>query len=562
MSDVTEGSQAPLGAMELLQQWGIASTGETADKEERPDWRAPESVERLEEWQRCRDAFEGTSALIANARTYIPKHPLEHLSDYRARVAHSAVFNTYAAVIDGLVGLAYAKAPTFGKDVHPTIIEHAENIDGAGTTLHNFAQELTEDGLTVGTSGFMVYYPPRPPDATAQDELNGTLRPYWRRIHIEDVISWDDATIGARTYLTQLVIRESLKRKKGRFGRETVEVYREFLHDVEHHGIAAPVTWILWEKRTDEKKKVTFVPIQGGFIQTSKGVSLSRIPYVGVLMGRRRNRMIARPRLHDLLDLMMKGFRIDSDRCWLMHKACVPIPVRKGYKAPTDADGKPIRGNRRGAAASNVIMDLPADTPERSGASFSWAEISGTGFQPTKDELEKLKAEQGALGLSFLAPSTRQAETADARRLDARIENASLSTLMSVVESAIEEGLILHAEYLGLTVTTAGEQSGGSWTCNRDYERTILSEGMIKIYSELVLSDQLTLETFLEILLQGRALPDGFNIEQEATRLKRIAADRAEEAARRYAEMATRLATTRETDPSTGSSESPLDAAA
>ena len=35
-----------------------------------------------------------------------------------------------------------------------------------------------------------------------------------------------------------------------------------------------------------------------------------------------------------------------------------------------------------------------------------------------------------------------------------------LSTLMSVVESAIEEGLILHAEYLGLTVTTAGEQSG------------------------------------------------------------------------------------------------------
>ena len=42
---------------------------------------------------------------------------------------------------------------------------------------------------------------------------------------------------------------------------------------------------------------------------------------------------------------------------------------------------------------------------------------------------------------------------------------------------------------------------------------------MIKIYSELVLSDQLTLETFLEILLQGRALPDGFNIEQEAIRL-------------------------------------------
>ena len=133
--------------------------------------------------------------------------------------------------------------------------------------------------------------------------------------------------------------------------------------------------------------------------------------------------MIARPRLHDLLDLMMKGFRIDSDRCWLMHGLRAD-PRSEGVQGADRCGWQADPGHRRGAAASNVIMDLPADTPERSGRR-SRGPRSGTGFQPTKDELEKLKAEQGALGLSFLAPSTCQAETADARRLDARIENAA-----------------------------------------------------------------------------------------------------------------------------------------
>ena len=154
MSDVTEGSQAPWGygtpaAVGHRLDW------ETADKEERPDWRAPESVERLEEWQRCRDAFEGTSALIANARPTsrsTPSNTSRTIAPARAlrRVQHVRCGDRWAG------GARVCQGSHVREDIHPTIIEHAENIDGAGTTLHNFAQELTEDGLTVGTSGFMV----------------------------------------------------------------------------------------------------------------------------------------------------------------------------------------------------------------------------------------------------------------------------------------------------------------------------------------------------------------------------------------------------------------------
>lgn len=524
---------------------------------DRPDWRDPESRAMEGIWQTCRDAYDGTDAMLARPKRYLPKHRKEKPEDYRARCEHSAVFNTYAATVNGLTGLAFAKEPTLGKDVPAAIREHAENIDGAGTTLGNFARELTEDGIAVGTSGFMVLYPPRPAGATAEAEINGTLRPYWRRIRVEDVYSWDHATVGAREMLTQLVVREQVRRRAGRFGYETVTHYREFRHDVTGPlGLKEPVTYIVWEERqTDRKKRSELVPVSTGFIVNGRGESLSRIPYVGVLMGRRVNKMFGRPLLKDLLDLMLKAFRIDSDRSYLMHLACVPIPLRKGYQSPArvaaigDAQGNVAqiaRATGGAVAAPNVLMDLPADTPQASGIDFRWVEIQGTAFAPTKDELEKLKAEMGALGLQFLAPSTRAAETEGARRLDARIENATLSSLLSRVESAIEEGQILHAEYLGLDATVFGEQSGGSFTCNRDFERTVLSEAMIKVYSDLVMAEQLTLETFLELLRQGRALPDGVSIEQEIGRLRGLLFDRH---TRELAALKDRQATATDTPP-------------
>jgi hypothetical protein len=539
-------STAPEGIniQELLAN-AMRPVGADADASDRVDWLDPEAKAMSATWRRGRDAYQGTDGLLARPQRYLPKHKKEKPEDYKTRCEHSAAFNAFYATVNGLTSMAFAKEPTLGDDVHEQLREHAENIDGAGTPLNVFARELTEEGFTVGTSGFMVLYPPRPEGATAFDEKQGVLRPYWRHIAVEDVYSWDHATVGAREYLTRLVVREQVKRRKGRYGSELVTTYREFIHDVETGGIEAPVLWIQWEERkTDATKRSEFVPIGGGFITTKTGQSLSRIPYVGVLLGRRQGKMFARPALKDLLDLMLKAFRIDSDRTYLMHIGCVPIPMRKGYRSRaattrvSNADGSVTEVPRADTGATfgiNVLQDLPADTKEAFGVDFRWVEITGNAFNPTKDELEKLKAEMGAMGLQFLAPSTRAAETEGARRIDARVENASLSAMMSRVESAIEEGLILHAEYLGIAEVQSGEQSGGSWTVNRDYERTVLSVEMIKAYAELVTLELLTHDTFLDILQQGRALNDGFDAKTEIRRLRLISTRHQKQAEEAYA---------------------------
>ncbi len=533
----------------------LATIGHDAEDTDRPDWRDPVSVAHQDLWMRCREAYEGTDALLANARRYLPKHKKEKAEDYNARVAHSAAFNAYGITITGLLGLAFAKEPTLGADVPRQLKAHAENIDGRGTPLALFARNLAEEGMVVGSAGFMVLYPPRPADATARDEHEGVLRPYWAPILIEDVYSWDYQTVGAREVMTQLVVREFTRKRKGRFGFERVTRFREFRRDVEMLGLAAPVEFAVWEERktTTAGSTVTeLVPIESGVLTNGVGAPFSRIPFVPTILGRATSPVTARPPLKDLLDIMLKAFRIDSDRTFLMHQACVPIPVRKGYVSPQraamlgDSQGQmaPAARTGGGAAAPNVLMDLPADTKDFSGASFGWAEITGSAFAPTKDEMEKLKAEMGALGMAFLAPSTRAAETADARRLDARIENASLASSMSRLESVIEEGLILHAEYLGLAITKDSEKSGGSFTVNRDYERTVLSDAAITTYSNLVLADQLTLETFYAILQQGRALPDGFDAKKEVAQLALMSFDGSAKAAE--------IPPTRPADPTSG----------
>ncbi len=556
-----------MATTENLAPLPIASLGESpsaggdAEATDRPDWRDPASAAMLDVWSRCRDAYEGTDALLANARRYLPKHPKEKPADYAARCAHSAVFNAYGAVIAGLTGLAFAKPATLGADVPKAIRDHAENIDGRGRTLPLFARDLTKDGLTVGSTGFMVLYPPRPESATAKDEQDGLLRPYWIDLKVEDILSWDEATIGAKVMTTQLVFRERVRVRHGRFGNRTVVRFREFRHDVTGPlGLLEPVTYAVWEERTRTDrpgKRTECVLLEEGTLVNGRGAPFSRIPFIPVILGDPTSLVTARPSLKNLLDLMLKLFRIDSDRTFLMHLACVPIPVRKGYVAPRDASGKPQPG---GVAASNVLMDLPADTPQASGASFSWAEITGSAFEPTQREIEKLKADMGAVGLQFLAPSTRAAETEGARRLDARIENASLSSTISTVEAAVEEGLKLHAEYMGIELVTNGEQSGGSFTANRDYERTVLSEAMIKVYSDLVLADQMTLETFYLILQQGRALPDGFDVAKEVSRLQGLLGDRMDAARVRGIALAPDPTEDPSTDPSTDQSTDPAPA--
>jgi hypothetical protein len=470
-----------------------------------PDTARDEVTALQSVWSDARDVMGGTRALLANVEKYLPKHPKERDADYSRRAKRAVLYNAYARTIKGSVGLIFARPCQLGDDVPRDLRTHWEDLDGLGTHGDVWLRGLATDGAATGTAGFLVEYPATDGPVTLADQQARNLRPYWVPVKAEDIVTWDLGTTSTgRTTLTMLALRESVDRRVGRFGIEKVKRIRVYYHDPATGLVSAEV----WEEMTTEQGKefavVAEYPIVGP----------SRIPFVPLLLGAPTSFLTAAPPLLDLLDLNVTHFQVKAGRLHLMHLCCVPIPVRKGYVAPLSQDG--AAPAPRIGLAPNVLQDLP---PE---GDFFWREPAGTAFAPTAEELRELEKQMAAIGLAFLAAETRQAETAEAKRIDSLAQNATLIALAGTIDDAVEQGLALHAEYLGLARTApAGVPSGGSFSTNRDFERTVLDPGTLKTLSEMQGAGQLTLDTLWALMEQGGSLPDGFDARKERAELER-----------------------------------------
>jgi hypothetical protein len=111
------------------------------------------------------------------------------------------------------------------------------------------------------------------------------------------------------------------------------------------------------------------------------------------------------------------------------------------------------------------------------GGDFKWVEPAGTGLERLALlVLEKLR-QIAALGVSFLMTDTRAAETAEAKRLDAAAENATLATAATGIQDAINLALEIHAWYLGI------EKVGAPvLTISHDFESTTMAADIMQAY--------------------------------------------------------------------------------
>jgi hypothetical protein len=82
-------------------------------------------------------------------------------------------------------------------------------------------------------------------------------------------------------------------------------------------------------------------------------------------------------------------------------------------------------------------------------------------LDPSNKSLEKVEQQMGAAGLAFLAPDTRAAETAEAKRIDEKAQNASLRSVARAVQDCLESAFGFAGQYI--------KQPAGSVTINADF---------------------------------------------------------------------------------------------
>ena len=444
-----------------------------------------------------RDIEAGYSQVKKQTIKYLPKWPKETPENYAIRLNRPAFFNAYARTTGGLTGMVFRRNPVLDKDVPDKIKDHWENIDNAGTHGDVFAKRVFHDTIVAGHAGILVDFPTATAD-TKEDEKALGLRPAWRHIAKENMISWRTETVNGKLVLTQLVLNEPTVIPDGAYGEKEVERYRVFrLGNVagEKEPPRQGVRWDLFGAESKQEPK----HLGGGEM-----VGVSEIPFVPIYANE-TGFLKSKPPLIDLAWLVIAHYQTNSDMLNAAHIANTPVPVFIGVEV-----------EEKITLGTHTAITIP--NPEGSAA---WMETEGKAINTTKGILADMRTEMSVLGLGILERRPMTAETATAKRIDRSEKDSQLSAAARSLEDGIERAMGFHAQFMGIADENG---DGGSIQLNRDYQELSLTPDQIRVYSDVVKEKQLSPETLWAILVEGNALPSNFNVMEELERIKAMSA--------------------------------------
>lgn len=489
------------------------------NKNNRPDYVCAALSRMLPDMQIVRDVTAGTRAVRAASAAYLPKNAAEPDQSYQKRLAVAALYPATARTWQGLVGMVFRREAEPAEDC-PEIIRgvegtgdaeavegHWENIDNAGTHGTVFSQELFAEAVRDGHAAILVDAPPMPGDTplSIADEQALGLRPYWIRYSADQVISWRHTVENGKTYLQQVVFAEETMEPDGEYGEKAVKRFRVLRRGTlveELTGTVLPVV-------SFEVLKLVVIDGKEDFVSEASGVirNQDEIP-VAFLFTRKKGPMESTPPLLALAEQNLRHYRFES-RFEKSTEMCLPIPIRVGA---SEVEKKLI-------ISEDGLIDVPA------GGDFKFAEATGTSLAPIQTEIDKIESRMARLGLALLEPTSGPSgqQTATESVLDHVKEESELSSWVRALKDCLERALYFHAKYLGF-------ESGGSMDLQAVIEDMTLPPEMLRILSDMVDRNQLTVETLWSKMASAEVLKDGFDPNKEKAGIEAAKAEAMQQA--------------------------------
>lgn len=468
-----------------------------------PNYARPEYVESEGELTLIADEMGGTKAMHARSTEYIRKWSGEKKENYKIRRLCESFFEGFGRTLSAAVGMLFAKPPAIEwNEAEAIATEHWDNIDGVGTKGTVFAKRFSEATTRDGLALILVDHPSPPKDekgkpveVTGELEERLALRPRWAMYDRMAAINWFHEEIDNRLTLTRLVLYEPATERDGAYGVKPVHRYRvlELVESAE--GRLAK--WTLYRMNTEPGQATaeTFTEEDSGEFTNKSGERASFLPVSIGYAGRTDTPMQAAPPLLGVAYANLSHWQLSTSLRFNSEVAGFAQPTVIGELA-TDATGNPVPFE----IGPLVLVHLAE------GGEFKWSEPEGTGLDRLANlVLEKLR-QIGALGVSFLMSDTRAAETAEAKRLDASAENATLATAAQGIEDALNMAWAHHAWFLGV-------ENAPVITISRDFESTALASDIMRAYVD-GLNAGLPPRILLEAWQQGGRIPEDADLDQ------------------------------------------------
>jgi hypothetical protein len=509
-----------------------------------PNYVRPEAQKVRWDLELIADLLAGTRRMWdqSAAKKYIRRWEAETQKIYEIRRQCETLFEGFARVLSAAVGMLFAKPPVVEwNQSEAAMTEHWANLDGLGTAGPVLCKRYSEQTLRDGLGLILVDHPPAPDGetVTAEREAALNLRPHWALYGRLQILSWRLDKIDNQTTTVQIVLEECTAKNTGTYGVEERKRYRVLRLVPAPAELGAEAggwraEWELFEETKDGRATNGFASVGQGEFRNRQGEVADRLPIGAGYTGRTEAPFCASLPLLGVAYANLAHWQLSTNLRFYRDLAAFPQPVIIGDLAnetvmAAGGEASTVPGKFRVGPA--VAVHLKGE-----GSSFEWKAPPTEAFAALENGIKEKLQQMGELGMSFLTPDTRAAETAEAKRLDATAENSTLATAAQGIEDALNAALEWHAWYLGI------EKAGAPViTINKDFEATVMEPAVMQAYAQLARDMGLPVMVVLRALQQGGRIPQDANLEELEREM--IANHLAEEERRRQeAEDQARLA--------------------
>jgi hypothetical protein len=434
---------------------------------ESPFVRSLDVIAMMTNWGVMAAVTNGTEYLRDQSETYLPQEPREDDEAYQTRIDRSVLSPYTSRLIETAAGAILRKPIHIEGDQY--WLDLAQNIDGIGSNINEYARRALVSSLTYGHSAILVDYPAAMGARNLAEERAQGRRPYFIHVDAAQIWGWRQASTMPGAPLTQVRIHEYTTRPLNDFGEEQIEQMR----------VIYPGKYDLYTLGQDVVE----------FSETG-GYSLDEIPLVPIYSNR-RGMLQSLPPLLDIANLNLTHYQRQADLIHALHIAAMPTLVLEGWD---DTTGSTTMG------VNYAIAMQP-------GNKAYYVQADATSFDAQAAELQSLEMQMSSLGFTKLFGQKFVAESAEAKRIDQAQGNSVLSIISQELESALNQAFAFAAQYVGLEPPEI--------TIDRDFDYYRLIGQDVSVLTQLNQAGKISDQMLLEVLRRGEILPDNVNIEDE-----------------------------------------------
>jgi hypothetical protein len=434
---------------------------------ESPFVRSLDVIAMMTDWSVMSAVTNGTEYLRDQSEKYLPQEPREDDDAYQTRVDRSVLSPYTSRLIETAAGAILRKPIHIEGDQY--WLDLAQNIDGIGSNINEYARRALVSSLTYGHSAILVDYPAAMGARNLAEERAQGRRPYFIHVDATQIWGWRQASTMPGSPLTQVRIHEYTTRPLNDFGEEQIEQMR----------VIYPGKYDLYTLGQDVVE-----------FSESGGYSLNQIPLVPIYSNR-RGMLQSLPPLLDIANLNITHYQRQADLIHALHIAAMPTLVLEGWDDTT------------GSATMGVNYAIAMQP----GNKAYYVQADATSFDAQMNELQSLEQQMSTLGVTKLFGQKFVAESAEAKRIDQAQGNSVLSIISQELESALNQAFGFAAQYVGLEPPEI--------TIDRDFDYYRLIGQDVSVLTQLNDMGKISDQMLLEILRRGEILPDNINIEDE-----------------------------------------------